>query len=151
VSGCVIDTETSGGERQTASLSDDDSELPPNDFSVSPPAMSPSTSLLSSDAVDVSLKKGTYWCHFLPASEAEQSAWLDYAYACAYVLCLVCLRTVGTNIFKYVGCSVAEWLMCWTQAQKGPGSNRSRAGCRVTVLGKLFTPIVPLFTKQQNW
>jgi len=41
----------------------------------------------------------------------------------------------------------AEWLACWTQAQKGPGSNR----CRVTVLGKLFTPIVPLFTKQQNW
>ena len=23
--------------------------------------------------------------------------------------------------------------------------------CRVTVLGKLFTPVVPLFTKQQNW
>ena len=23
--------------------------------------------------------------------------------------------------------------------------------CRVTVSGKLFTPIVPLFTKQQNW
>jgi len=23
--------------------------------------------------------------------------------------------------------------------------------CPVTVLGKLFTPIVPLFTKQQNW
>ena len=22
--------------------------------------------------------------------------------------------------------SVAEWLSCWTQAQKGPGSNRSR-------------------------
>jgi len=35
--------------------------------------------------------------------------------------------------------SAAEW------AQKGPGSNR------VTVLGKLFTPIVPLFTKQKNW
>jgi len=46
--------------------------------------------------------------------------------------------------------SVAEWLACWTQAQKGPASNRSRR-CRVTVLGKLFTPIVPLFTKQQNW
>ena len=42
--------------------------------------------------------------------------------------------------------SVAEWLACWTQAQKGLGSNR----CRVTVLGKLFTPIVPLFTKQRN-
>ena len=23
------------------------------------------------------------------------------------------------------GGSVAEWLVCWTQAQKGPGSNRS--------------------------
>ena len=31
--------------------------------------------------------------------------------------------------------SLAEWLACWTQAQ----SRR----CRVTVLGKLFTPIVP--------
>ena len=24
------------------------------------------------------------------------------------------------------GGSIAEWLACWTQAQKGPGSNRSR-------------------------
>jgi len=24
------------------------------------------------------------------------------------------------------GGSVAEWLACWTEAQKGPGSNRSR-------------------------
>jgi len=24
------------------------------------------------------------------------------------------------------GGSVAEWLACWTHAQKGPGSNRSR-------------------------
>ena len=45
-----------------------------------------------------------------------------------------------------LGGSVAEWLACWTKAQKGPGSNR----CWVTVLGKLFTPIVPLFTKQQT-
>ena len=43
--------------------------------------------------------------------------------------------------------SVAEWLACWTQEQKGLGSNRSRDA----VIGKLFTPIVPLFTKQQNW
>jgi len=25
-----------------------------------------------------------------------------------------------------VGGSVADWLVCWTQAEKGPGSNRSR-------------------------
>ena len=31
------------------------------------------------------------------------------------------------NEFDYLlGGSVAEWLACWTQAQKGPGSNRSR-------------------------
>jgi len=36
---------------------------------------------------------------------------------------------------------------------EGPGfkSQSRRCRCRVTVLGKLFTPIVPLFTKQQNW
>jgi len=61
-----------------------------------------------------------------------------------------------------VGGSIAEWLACWTQAQKRPGSNRDATSrriasrrqprrCRVTVLGKLFTPIVLLFTKQQNW
>ena len=38
------------------------------------------------------------------------------------------------------GGSLAEWLACWTQAQKGLGSSR------VTVLGKLFTPTVALFT-----
>ena len=27
---------------------------------------------------------------------------------------------------KSKGGSIAEWLACWTQAQKGPGSNRSR-------------------------
>ena len=29
-------------------------------------------------------------------------------------------------IIVVVGGSVAEWLACWTQARKGPGSNRSR-------------------------
>ena len=32
-----------------------------------------------------------------------------------------------------------------------PGCKLQSLHCRVTVLGKLFTPIVPLFTKQQNW
>jgi len=33
----------------------------------------------------------------------------------------------------------------------GPRIKSQSRRCRVTVLGKLFTPIVPLFTKQQNW
>jgi len=44
------------------------------------------------------------------------------------------------------GGSVAEYSVLDSGAE-GPGSNRSR----YAVLGKLFTPIVPLFTKQQNW
>ena len=34
---------------------------------------------------------------------------------------------------------------------EGPGFKSQLRRCRVTVLGKLFTPIVPLFTKQRNW
>jgi len=30
------------------------------------------------------------------------------------------------SLVRRAGGSVAEWLACWTQAQKGPGSNRSR-------------------------
>ena len=34
---------------------------------------------------------------------------------------------------------------------EGPGFKSQPRRCRVTVIGKLFIPIVPLFTKQQNW
>jgi len=34
---------------------------------------------------------------------------------------------------------------------EGPGFKSQSRRCRVTVLGKLFTPSVPVFTKQQNW
>ena len=33
---------------------------------------------------------------------------------------------------------------------EGPGFKSQPRRCRVTVSGKLFTPIVPLFTKQRN-
>ena len=33
---------------------------------------------------------------------------------------------------------------------EGPGFKSQSRRCRETVSGKLFTPIVPLFTKQQN-
>ena len=34
---------------------------------------------------------------------------------------------------------------------EGPGFKSQPRRCPVTLLGKLFTHIVPLFTKQQNW
>jgi len=34
---------------------------------------------------------------------------------------------------------------------EGPGFKSQLRRCRVTVLGKLFTPVVLLFIKQRNW
>ena len=47
-----------------------------------------------------------------------------------------------------LGCRVVSVL---DSGAGGPGYKSQPQRCRVTVLGKLFTPIVPLFTKQQNW
>jgi len=38
--------------------------------------------------------------------------------------------------------SVAEWLACWTQAQKGPGSNRSRDAVAIGYLWQEFPKYV---------
>ena len=35
-------------------------------------------------------------------------------------------HSLSNTIVVIMDGSVAEWLACWTQAQKGPGSNRSR-------------------------
>jgi len=56
------------------------------------------------------------------------------------------ITTARLTCTELLAGSAAESSACSTQAQKGPGSNR----CQVTVLGKLFTPVVPLFTKQRN-
>jgi len=49
--------------------------------------------------------------------------------------------------FGWLGSRVVSVLDSGT---KQPGSKSQPRRCQVTVLGKLFTPIVPLFTKQQN-
>ena len=59
------------------------------------------------------------------------------------------LRTVLTT-------SSIEWLdsrvvSVLDSGAEGPGFKSQLRRCRVTVLVKLFTPIVPLFTKQRNW
>jgi len=36
------------------------------------------------------------------------------------------LTFLGHSVQSCMGGSVAEWLACWTQAQKDPGSNHSR-------------------------
>jgi len=53
-------------------------------------------------------------------------------------------------------CSSRGWLGSWVvsvldSGVEGPGFKSQSWRCRVTVLGKLFTPVVPLFAKQKNW
>jgi len=50
-------------------------------------------------------------------------------------------------LFGWLGSRVVSVL---DSGAEGPGLKSQSRRCRVTVLGKLFTPIVPLFTKQQN-
>ena len=60
-----------------------------------------------------------------------------------------------TPYFWTVACivagSVAEWWACWTQAQKGPGSNRSRDAVRNSLWQTVHTHCASVFTKKQNW
>ena len=49
---------------------------------------------------------------------------------------------------QWLGSRVASVLDSGTE---GPGFKSQSRRCRVTVLGKLLTPTVPLITKQQNW
>jgi len=53
------------------------------------------------------------------------------------------IRTLG-----WLGSRVVSVLDSGAQ---GPGFKSQPRLCRVTVLGELFTPIVPLFTMQRNW
>ena len=58
----------------------------------------------------------------------------------AFYITLHCRGWLGSRVVRVLD-SGAE----------GPGFKSQPRRCRVTVLGKLFTPVVPLFTKQRNW
>ena len=59
------------------------------------------------------------------------------------------LVLLDPNVFDgWLGSRVVSVL---DSGAEGPGFKSKPRRCRVTVLGKLFTPIVPLFTKQRNW
>ena len=52
------------------------------------------------------------------------------------------------TLYGWLGSRVVSVL---DSGAEGPGFKSQSRRCRATVLGKLLTPIVPLFTKQQNW
>jgi len=61
----------------------------------------------------------------------------------------VYMTAVGFNVpAGWLGSRVVSVL---NSGAEGPGFKSQSRRCRITVLGKLLTPVVPLFTKQQNW
>jgi len=52
-----------------------------------------------------------------------------------------------TYHYGWIGSRVVSVL---DSGAEGPGFKSQPRRCRVTVLGKLLTPFVPLFTNQQN-
>jgi len=66
-------------------------------------------------------------------------------------------KTYGTGMNSfYVPSFLTGWLgsrvvSVLDSGAVGPGFQSQPRRCQVTVLGKLFTPTMPLFTKQQDW
>jgi len=61
-----------------------------------------------------------------------------------------------SSVFSFTVVIILGWLdsrvvSVLDSGAEGPGFKSQPRRCGVTVLRKLFTPIVPLFTKQQNW
>ena len=71
---------------------------------------------------------------------------LHFIPCCMYV-CHMRIK-VPTYLLGWLGSRVVSVL---DSGAEGPRFKSQSRRCRVTVLGKLFIPIVPLFTKQQNW
>jgi len=67
------------------------------------------------------------------------------------LLCLLNLLYIMLTVFRAVVWLGSRVVSVLDSGTEGPGFKYQTRRCRVTVLGKLFTPIVPLFTKQQNW
>jgi len=61
-----------------------------------------------------------------------------------------CMRPSFCKVFCPRGWLGSRVVSVLDSGAEGPGFRSQSRRCRVTVLGKLFTPIVPLFTKQQN-
>jgi len=65
---------------------------------------------------------------------------------CIYLF--IYLTKCNVHVQRWLGSRVVSVL---DSGAERPGLKSQPRRCRVTVLGKLFTPIVPLFTKQRSW
>jgi len=74
---------------------------------------------------------------------------VPFVFTCRNVYSASCWRQLITYIA--VLWLVSRVVSVLNSGAEGSGFKSQSRRCRVTVQGKLFTPIVPLFTKQRNW
>jgi len=82
----------------------------------------------------------THWGSRTPVHKLEFGS---FQFTSCAVYDILCLYQVG-----WLDSGVVSML---DSGAERPGFKSQPGRCRITVLGKLFTPIVPLFTKQWNW
>ena len=58
---------------------------------------------------------------------------------------------IAPTLYSLLGWLGSRVVSVLDSGAEGPGFKSQPRRYRVTVLGKPFTPIVPLFTKQQHW
>jgi len=61
------------------------------------------------------------------------------------------IKRLTFTLYAYDGWLGRQVVSVLDSGAEGPGFKSQPQCSRVTVLGKLFTSIVPLITKQQNW
>ena len=64
---------------------------------------------------------------------------------------LICCVVTLLTYYNAIGWLGNQQISVLDSGTEGPGFKSQPRRCRVTVLGELFTPIVPVFTKQRNW
>jgi len=88
--------------------------------------------------IDTETKKFEPWSKRVPTFELDPDVPLQ-------------ARNQTSHLFCSTGWLGSRAVNVLDSGAEGPGFKSLPRRCSVTVLGKLFTPIVPLFTKQQNW
>ena len=64
---------------------------------------------------------------------------------------MLCTSGFMDDFLHIIGWLSSRVVSVLDSGAEGPGFKSQPRRCRVTVLGKLFTPIVPVFTKPRNW
>ena len=93
-------------------------------------------------------------CHLLMVDLHSYSGHYCFFSFVAFVL-FVFMPHIGVfrvaTVYRFHGWLGSRVVGVLNSGAEGLGFKSQPRRCRVTVLGKLFTPVVPLFTKQQNW